>query len=365
MDVNTNSVQIPQIRITKTRDIALLIFYCLLKPFRELVFFLLRLRLVLFVPLPSANCFMAAAEANLDNFALLESEADSNNEIADFRYMYINRRGANFFQMVPEQIINQKMTKLKGIGSRNALLKRCKAVALTGTPLCEEFIVKDKAGKATWVYLQIVRFENRVGITWRDITERKEQERVLLSMAQNDTLTGLPNRALFRDRLERALIRARRKKSPIALMFIDVDHFKEVNDRYGHAAGDELLCEFGKRLQQCVRASDTVARLSGDEFTIILEDIHAATDGERVARNIINKIRQPFLSSLGGISMTTSIGIALFSEETLSADELLRRADIALYDVKRQGRDSYFTYRPALRLDLYKENKISRDASVS
>lgn len=245
------------------------------------------------------------------------------------------------------------------------MLKRCKAVVLTGNPLCEELIVNDKAGKARWISLQIVRVENGIGITWRDVSQHKEQERLLLFMAQNDTLTGLPNRALFRDRLERAIIRARRKQYPIALMFIDVDHFKEVNDQYGHAAGDELLCEFAKRLRQCVRASDTVARMSGDEFTIILEDIHAANDGERVARNIINKIRQPFLSSAGGISISTSIGIALFSEETLTANELLRRADIALYDVKRQGRNSYFTYRPALWLDLYQENKISMDALAS
>ena len=364
MDANTNSVEISEIRSNKLSQFVFLIFYFLFQPLRELLFLAIRLRLALFAKLPTEPRFIAAAEANLDSFALLDGELDEFGEVADFRFAYINASGASAFNMAAEQIINQKMGKLKVIPNRHTLLKRCKSVLISGNPISEEFSIKDKKGNISWIDLQIVCVNNGISMTWRNITQRKEQENLLLSMAQNDALTGLPNRVLFRDRLERAIIRARRRKSPIALMFIDVDHFKEVNDQFGHATGDELLCEFAKRLQQCVRASDTVARLSGDEFTIILEDIHAATDGERVARNIINKVQQPFNCSGANVLITTSIGISLFSDESLTADELLKRADIALYDVKRQGRNSYFTYRPALRLDIYKENKLSKDISA-
>jgi diguanylate cyclase (GGDEF)-like protein/PAS domain S-box-containing protein len=177
--------------------------------------------------------------------------------------------------------------------------------------------------------------------TYRDITERKGFEKELAHLAFHDPLTNLPNRALFIDRLEHALVRADRKQGTVAVLFLDLDNFKVINDSLGHQLGDQLLIAASKRLQACLRLQDTVARLGGDEFTILLEDIAGVSDAIHVAERIMDQFQAPFTFGEHEVYTTTSIGIAL---STLGLDRpggLLRDADLAMYRAKNRGKAQY------------------------
>jgi diguanylate cyclase (GGDEF)-like protein len=165
-------------------------------------------------------------------------------------------------------------------------------------------------------------------------------EEHLTHRAENDSLTGLPNRALFYDRLETAITRCQRSKKLMVLLYLDIDHFKTINDGLGHATGDDLLRSFARRLLQCVRASDTAARLGGDEFTIILENLASREAAQSVIDKLMTALRRPY--SADNIHATASIGIAYFSGGEMQADGLLKRADAALYRAKHRGRNGYW-----------------------
>jgi diguanylate cyclase (GGDEF)-like protein len=171
----------------------------------------------------------------------------------------------------------------------------------------------------------------------RHAIERKRVERELSQQAKFDPLTGLPNRLLFRDRLTQAVQRIDRRDRVVALIFIDLDGFKAVNDRYGHATGDRLLKAVAGRLCRVVRRTDTVARLGGDEFTIILEGLRHPDDAARVAEQVLRSLRQPF--ELGGlvIELGASLGVAIASHATEVPDMLTHRADVAMYRAKASG----------------------------
>ena len=164
--------------------------------------------------------------------------------------------------------------------------------------------------------------------------------------AENDSLTGLPNRALFYDRLETAMARCRRSKNLMALLYLDIDDFKKINDSMGHAAGDDLLRSFAQRLLQGVRASDTVARLGGDEFTVILENLSSRETAQSVVDKLMAALRRPFRIGDGDIPARASIGIAYFTDEMIEADLLIKQADAALYEAKQRGRNDYWVHVP-------------------
>ena len=174
-------------------------------------------------------------------------------------------------------------------------------------------------------------------ITSRDITERKELEEQLKHQAFHDSLTGLPNRALFMDRLGHALARVGRSKEPVAVLYVDLDNFKLVNDSLGHEAGNQLLAGVAGRLKACLRPEDTVARLGGDEFAVLLEDIADEGEATRAALQIAEELRSPFV--LGGreVFATPSIGIALGPSTGTLAEDLLRSADRAMYRAKNSS----------------------------
>ena len=174
----------------------------------------------------------------------------------------------------------------------------------------------------------------------KEITERKVMEERLARMAQYDTLTDLPNRALFNDRLLHAMAQARRDQGRLALMSIDLDRFKPVNDSHGHHIGDLLLQAVAQRMQDCVRESDSVGRIGGDEFFILLPVIDSATDALTVAEKVRDALSQPFdLEGLHSISISSSIGIALYPDHGDDALQLYKYADQAMYRAKEQGRN--------------------------
>ncbi|HYC41961.1 MAG TPA: diguanylate cyclase [Noviherbaspirillum sp.] len=165
--------------------------------------------------------------------------------------------------------------------------------------------------------------------------ERRRLNEELLRAARYDELTGLPNRRLFQDRMRSALARTRRHVERIALLYVDIDDFKQINDSLGHAAGDQLLAEVAHRLQQCVREEDTVARVGGDEFVVLLEEIQEPEDAQLVADKITATISQPVHQDGQLLCVQPSIGIALYPDDGASADELLKHADMKMYESKK------------------------------
>jgi diguanylate cyclase (GGDEF)-like protein/PAS domain S-box-containing protein len=195
----------------------------------------------------------------------------------------------------------------------------------------------------------------------RDITERKRAEELIAYQAYHDILTDLPNRALFKDRLGLSIIQSERKESKLAVMFIDLDRFKLVNDSMGHVRGDELLQQVAIRLKACLRRSDTLARMGGDEFILSIPDLTGRVDVVDIANKFIDCLEKPFL--LGGqeVRISASIGIALYPDDGLTIDELVRRADLAMYHVKAQGKNGHAFYDGTMIDASHKKLMVEQD----
>ena len=177
---------------------------------------------------------------------------------------------------------------------------------------------------------------------FHDITERKKAEEKLVYMAQYDQMTGLANRVLFNDRLENAMKRSARTKNLMALLYLDIDYFKKINDIYGHGVGDSLLKEFANRLQKSVRSVDTVARLGGDEFVIIMEELKEPANSNAISEKIMKNIREPVHIDTHIFNITSSIGGAFYKGENLTIEDLIVMADKALYKAKEKGKNNAF-----------------------
>lgn len=224
--------------------------------------------------------------------------------------------------------------------------------------LARGMAVRDGDGKAT-----------RIAGSLTDISIQKEFEAQLAYDAMHDSLTGLSNRTLVNDRLTRAMARARRHGQHFAVLFLDMDRFKTINDSLGHFAGDELLLEAARRMQSCVRETDTVARLGGDEFVILIDELVDETDATRVAERIQAKLSKPFELSGHEVYSTVSIGIALYHPRYQHAEEMLRDADIAMYRAKAAGKACYQVFDQAmhhramelLRLETDLRRAVERD----
>lgn len=212
-----------------------------------------------------------------------------------------------------------------------------------------------------YVLLPVFSAEGRVDAiagTARNISELKQSEEETHRNAYYDSLTQLPNRALFHDRLEQNLLHALRSGTPLALLFIDLDGFKEVNDRAGHAAGDQLLKESARRIGACVRGSDTVARIGGDEFTVILVDVTDILHIEILAQEILEALAKPFTIGAANHHISGSMGITLCPQDGRTPDELLRNADQAMYEAKQAGRNRFSFFTTAMRDSAWARLKI-------
>jgi diguanylate cyclase (GGDEF)-like protein/PAS domain S-box-containing protein len=196
-----------------------------------------------------------------------------------------------------------------------------------------------------WFVGRVTRFAGngavRVVVAHEDITERILSEEQILVMAHHDALTGLPNRLLLEDRLQQALAHARRINRLVGVMYLDIDHFKQINDTLGHHLGDQVLKGFAGRLEGCVRRSDTVARMGGDEFVIVIVDVAEPEGVAEVACKILDRMQAPLCFQGHEVPVSTSIGVALYPRDGESGETLLKHADLALYEAKQKGRSQF------------------------
>ena len=217
------------------------------------------------------------------------------------------------------------------------------------TPFEKEYIRKD--GSLIPVLLACALFEGSQdeGVSFvLDLTERKQAEARIHHLADHDALTGLPNRALLQDRMRQAIAFAHRNRRRVAILFIDLDYFKNINDSLGHHIGDQVLKMTAMRLQQCLREGDSVARLGGDEFVLILPLLGDSTDAARVARKALDTLAQPFSVEVNELHLSGSIGISLYPDDGLDVDALMRTADTAMYHAKEVGRGNFQFFTAAL-----------------
>ena len=291
-----------------------------------------------------AQQFKAAAESSLDGCFIMSAVRDSGGAVVDFRVDYKNASGEVLTGRASEDVIGRTLTQLLPRKQVDFLMGRYRRIVETGVSLSEEFPMSRDAG-ARWISHQAVRLGDGVSVTARDITQRKAIEAQLRNRADNDVLTGLPNRTLFFERLEHALALARRARTGVAVLFVDVDHFKKVNDTHGHAAGDTVLVEFSRRLRGAVRDDDVVARLSGDEFAVVVANVDAIDHVERIAAHIIESLKTSFVVDGAHLAVGATIGIAFCPNGMDTAQALVAHADRQLYDAKAAGRGRFLTTR--------------------
>jgi diguanylate cyclase (GGDEF)-like protein len=198
-------------------------------------------------------------------------------------------------------------------------------------------------------------------VTHADVTERTTAAARITHLALHDSLTDLSNRVHFHEKLEEAQSRATKNNDMLAVLFMDLDRFKAVNDTLGHPIGDLLLCKFGERLRKCARSNDTIARLGGDEFALILESVDQRCDVARLAERILNEVARPFEIEGHMIQVSTSIGIAMGPSDGASADSLLKHADLALYRAKSDGRAGYCFFEPSMSAEAQRRHSLEME----
>lgn len=204
------------------------------------------------------------------------------------------------------------------------------------------------------------KFVGTYGIA-RDISEKKESEKIIHFQAYHDTLTRLPNRTLLNDRLLQSISHAKRNNEMLSVMFLDLDRFKNINDTLGHMMGDKLLQVVADRLKKCLRECDTLARIGGDEFTILLPEIHSKSDSELIANKIIDTLKHPFNLDNQEVYISTSIGIAHYPADGETKESLIKHADIAMYAVKNKGKDGFQFYTDDMQQELSANLSLEND----
>jgi diguanylate cyclase (GGDEF)-like protein len=293
--------------------------------------------------------FLAASDNSNDAFFILSSERNPEGEIVDFRFVYANVHAARMVSSTPARLAGQLLCENYPINRTEGFFERYKQVVETGESQTAEFAIHAEKINATWLRHHVVKLEDGIAITTTDISAFKDNEQRLTYLAQHDALTGLVERRVFQERLSTALGNARSEKTAVGLLVVDCDNFKRMNDLLGHQAGDTLLTQFAARITACVAGADTVARVGGDEFMVVLSDLRNPSEAEVIARQILTSIQQPMAVEGHSIHMTASIGVCVYPDvedcvtQPPAADAcatlLLKNADAAMYRAKLEGRD--------------------------
>lgn len=273
----------------------------------------------------------------------------------DLRVVTASRSFYEFFKVKPEETVGQLIYDLGDkqwdISKLRELLEKIlpQQIAFNNYEVEHDFVTIGRRTlllNARQIEREVVK-ERIILLAIEDITERKKYEEKIQQMAFHDSLTGLPNRKLFSDRLGIVLAQAKRNKKKVGIVMLDLDNFKDVNDTLGHDVGDTLLKEVAERLSVTLRKSDTVARFGGDEFVLIFPDMEVIEEAIQVVQKIIDRFNKPFLIDTHQLVVTTSIGIAVYPNDGMDEEILMKNADIAMYQAKQAGRARYQLYKEA------------------
>ena len=285
----------------------------------------------------------------------------------DTTVTYQSPSSERILDYAPEDLLGQRFDRLAPVGDRERLA-RCVAAAATGERVQSlECALTRRNGETRQfeiLFTNLIDDEHVGGILLnaRDVSERKAFEAELAHQAFHDPVTGLANRAMFAEQVRHAIARARREERTPAVIFLDLDDFKTVNDSLGHAAGDEVLVEFARRLDDSVRGADVAARFGGDEFAVLLEDVAESQAAADAAQRILELLAQPMRASHRHVTLTGSIGISIYGpEDTRDADELIRDADAAMYIAKRDGKGGYRLFEPAMHEGVVARLELRND----
>jgi diguanylate cyclase (GGDEF)-like protein/PAS domain S-box-containing protein len=277
-----------------------------------------------------------------------------------------NPAAARIFGCAPHQLVGFRIEELVGMPEPAGNLSDGTTSALDVAALPRQSLVevvgRRRDGTTFPLELSVADLPepHRLVVTLRDITARKASQEQILYHATHDPLTGLPNRALFDDRLASTLQQCARHEQMLAVLFLDLDRFKIINDTLGHTVGDTLLVALSRRLCTAVRAEDTVARMGGDEFIFILRDLKSAEDAVKPAQKILEAIRPPFHVGGHELHVMASIGISVYPADGPGADQLLKCADMALYRAKERGRDRIQLYNPGLNVRIFEQMVLEK-----
>ena len=305
--------------------------------------------------------YRIATDAANEGFYMLRPQLRQG-RLVDLLVEDCNERAAELLHTTSARLIGAPVSAVLAPGHWRDLLALCEKAMEQGQ-YEDEFRVPSGWMHAAWVFRRAVRFASGIALTLRDISDLKAHEQALADIANNDALTLLPNRRWLQGFLPAAIRRAARGHGRLALLFIDLDNFKTVNDTLGHEAGDELLQQASQRIRQAVRASDHVARLGGDEFTVVLEHADSDESIAHVAQSIVDALATPFTLTAGsGNLISASIGISIYPRDGDAAELLLKHADVAMYAAKAAGKGCHHFYQPemseALLLRLSRERAL-------
>ncbi len=288
------------------------------------------------------------------------------------QYLYVSPGVRTLFGLEPEALLADGMLlrSLWHPDDRARVNAELREAQRTGLPLSHEFRVLLADGRVRWLHAtSTVVGDDPLGSSRNgimvDISDRKTAEAQVWQQANFDALTGLPNRRLQRERLEQLLESGRQSQQPLSLMLVDLDHFKEVNDTLGHDRGDQLLVEAARRIRGCVRESDVVARMGGDEFTVILPGLGQPQRVELIAQQVLAQLAEPFV--LGGerVYVSASIGITRHPDDAHSIEDLLKAADQALYVAKGAGRNRFSYFTPELQAQAQQRVRLAGDLRLA
>ncbi len=296
--------------------------------------------------------YRTATENANDGFYMALPLRGAAGDIADFEIVDCNERGAYFYGRARRAMIGTRLSTLDGGIFGESLVDSYRAAMQNGFHEEEREMPANHRLKIQWAHRRLVRVGNGLAVTLRDISERKAHVEELQRLANEDLLTGLPNRHWLMGELPGALAQARAGGGELALLFIDLDEFKYVNDVHGHAAGDLLLKAAGERLCSQLRPGDKVVRFGGDEFIVLLAAACAREHAERVAERIVSAFGTPFLIGDELLEVGTSIGISIYPRDGTDAAALIKQGDIAMYAGKTEGKGQYRFFEPSLSRTL-------------
>ncbi|HEX2604722.1 MAG TPA: diguanylate cyclase, partial [Oxalicibacterium sp.] len=291
------------------------------------------------------NTYRIATEFGNDGYYMWRPVADATGNVVDFEIVDCNERGASLLGITKTMLLQTHLSGVAALQPGLVALMRHSGLALERGYQEDDIELTGPLGeRQAWLHMRMARSEDGLAVTLRDISDQKEHERELSRLATSDTLTGLPNRHWLMQHLPASMAIAAEKQQSLAVLFIDMDDFKNINDTLGHSAGDRLLQTAARRLQSALRPGDSVARLGGDEFTLIVPSISRQDDVSSIAQRVMATFAEPFEIQNRLLNVNVSIGVSMFPADGRDAETLLKNADIAMYAAKADGKNTHRFY---------------------